>query len=417
LFKKEDSMTRQIGFTDTVVRGVRVLLLAALWCAGVGARAAEPTTAPFAGKIRLLLPPRLYAVPGIEMNVYFDNVCLMPNPESVVFDVTCTKGRQQVERWTFVPEEEDAGEYPFVLEVRDAANTIIARAESRLRVTPRAAGAGAPVTVLTVGDSLTHATVYPAHLLELCKAEGNPHVTLVGHTPYTNRPAIRIEGYGGWTAKQFTTGYKEGKRDTGSQDWRVWNASSSPFLYADAQGVPALDFARYCREFNGGRAPDFVTFLLGCNDLFGADDGSIDAILDAMFKHYDALIEMVRGVSRETRIGVLLVTPPAGTQDAFGANYRCGLTRWQFKRNQHRTVERMMERYGGREGENLFLVPVHVNLDCVHNYPTLQGPWNARTREAGSRLNNGVHPSREGYLQIGDSLFCWIKAQLVADNF
>ncbi|MDX9868021.1 MAG: SGNH/GDSL hydrolase family protein [Kiritimatiellia bacterium] len=405
-------MTRQIGFTDAAIRGARVFLLAALWWAGIGARAAAPAAAPFAGEVRLALPPRLYAVPGIEMNVYFDNVCLVPDPGSLVFDVTCAKGRQQVERWTFVPEEGDAGEYPFVIEVRDAANAIIARAESRLRVAPRAAGAGAAVTVLTVGDSLTHATVYPAHLLELCKAEGNPHITLVGHTPHTNAPAVRIEGYGGWTAQRFATFHKKEGRGKGQLDWRAWNASGSPFLYADAQGVPALDFSRYCREFNGGKAPDFVTFLLGCNDLFGADDGSIDATLDAMFRHYDALIGMVRRVSPETRIGVLLVTPPAGTQDAFGANYRCGLTRWQFKRNQHRAVERMMERYGGREGENLFLVPVHLNLDCARNYPVLQGPWNARTREEGSRLNNGVHPSREGYLQIGDALFCWIKAQV-----
>ena len=37
-----------------------------------------------------------------------------------------------------------------------------------------------------------------------------------------------------------------------------------------------------------------------------------------------------------------------------------------------------------------------------------------RASEQGSRLNNGVHPAAEGYRQIGDTLYCWLKAQLSA---
>ena len=130
------------------------------------------------GTIRLLLPPCIYAVPGIEMNVCFDNIGLTLNPANYVFDVTCGKGKQQVERWTFVPTEQDTGRFPFVIEVKDATNGIVARAESLLQVVPKNAGAGRPVTVLTIGDSLTHAAVYPAHLLELCKTGeiGRAHV-------------------------------------------------------------------------------------------------------------------------------------------------------------------------------------------------------------------------------------------------
>lgn len=42
------------------------------------------------GPIRLLLPPRIYAVPGIEMNVYFDNICLVVNRANYVFDVSAS---------------------------------------------------------------------------------------------------------------------------------------------------------------------------------------------------------------------------------------------------------------------------------------------------------------------------------------
>jgi len=367
------------------------------------------TSKPFPGAIRLLLPPRIYAVPGIEMNVYFDNVCLVLNPANYVFDVTCPKGIQQVERWTFVPKEEDIGEYPFVLVVRDEQNTIIARAETAVKIVPKDAGVGRGLTVLTIGDSLTHAAVYPAHLLELCKAEGNPQITLVGHVPREKQPDVRIEGYGGWTAHHFMTYFKAEKRPEGQIDWQTWNASSSPFLYSDGQGKFKVDFAQYCQEFNGGKGPDFATIFLGCNDNFGAGDETIEASIDTMFKYYDNLVEMIHQVRKDTKIGVVLLVPPAATQDAFGANYQCGQTRWQYKRNQQRVAERMIEKYGKREAEFIYLVPANVNLDCTHNYPTLKVPWNAQTKLEVIRLNNAVHPVTEGYRQIGDSVYCWIK--------
>ena len=379
---------------------------------GMGVVAQTADSAQFSGQIRLLLPPRIYAVPAVEMNVYFNNICLVSNPSNYVFDVTCAKGKQQFERWTFVPKETDVGTYPLVVEVRDQTNAIIARAESVLEIVSGKTGAGASITVLTIGDSLTHAAVYPQHLLTLCKAKDNPNITLVGHAPNEKRPEVRIEGYGGWTANRFATFYKAGKRTVG--DWRAWNSNGSPFLYPDASGKPTLDFARYCQEFNGGRSPDFVTILLGCNDVSGATDETIDATIDRMFTHYDQLVAMIRQVSGDTRIGVLLVTPPAGTQDAFGTNYKSSLTQWQFKRNQQRVVERLMRKYEDREAEGISLVPVNVSLDCLHNYPTRTAPGNSRTSVKVTRLNNGVHPSTEGYRQIGDTLFCWIKAQLAA---
>jgi len=387
-----------------------VVLSCGILCAQAAAPAQIPAHLP--GPVRLLLPPRIYAVPGIEMNVYFDNVSLMLNPGNYAFGVTCAKGKQQVERWTFVPTEQDLGQFPLVLEVRDETNKIIARAESVLEVVPKNAGAGMPVSFLTIGDSLTYKDGYPAHLLELGKAEGNPQITLIGHVPNEKNPNVRIEGYGGWTTASFATYFKEEKRDEGSGDLRAWNSSRSPFLYPSGHGKVKLDFARYCQEFNGGKAPDVVTMFLGCNDNFLAKDETIETSIDTMFKHYDVLVDMIHQVRKDTKIGVVLMVPPAATQDAFGANYQCIQTRWQYKRNQHRAVERMIEKYGNREAEFIYLVPSNSNLDCAHNYPMIKAPVNSETNIEGLRLNNGVHPSGEGFRQIGDTIFCWLKAQL-----
>ena len=369
------------------------------------------------GPIRLLLPPKIYAVPGVEMNVYFDNVCVVINPANYVFDVTCAKGIQQVERWTFTPTDQDVGEFPFLLEVRNDVNKVIARAESTLKVVAKDAGAGRELSMLIVGDSLTGASRYPQQVVDLCKPQGNPKITLVGTTgPGGNCDGeCRHEGYGGWTAHAFATRYTGIARMDGEVSPTKYKTHGSPFIYKNGGATAALDFPRYCKEYNNGKIPDVVTIFLGCNDNFGAKDKTIDASIDAMFKTYDILIDMIRQARKDTKTGIVLLVPPAATQDAFGANYQCGQTRWQYKRNQQRVVERMVEKYGNREAEFLYLIPANVNLDCVNNCITRKAPWNAATKAEGIRLNNGVHPATEGYRQIGDTIYCWLKAQVAAE--
>jgi lysophospholipase L1-like esterase len=141
-------------------------------------------------------------------------------------------------------------------------------------------------------------------------------------------------------------------------------------------------------------------------------DATIEAGIDTMLASYDEMVSAILAASPVTRVGVMLPVPPAATQDAFGENYKSGQTRWQYKRNQQRLVERMRARYGDREAERIFLVPTSVNLDCLHNYPTQEAPANAESEVKQTRLNNGVHPSPAGYRQIGDTLYGWIKSQL-----
>jgi len=342
-------------------------------------------------------------MPGHEVSIYFDNIILARDIRGLVFDVTCAKGRQDEERWRFVPKPEEAGDYPLSIKVLDGANKPLAEMATTVHVAPADAGAAREVTLLCVGDSLTHASVYPEELLNLCKVEGNPRLKLIGtHHPIASQPPEVVhEGYGGWRWETFCTQWTEGT------DARA----RSPFLRL-VEGKPKLDFQAYCDANNGGRGPDFITVFLGCNDNFGATEESIEASIDRMFVYADMLLAEFHRVRPDTQIGILFLTPPAATQDAFGSNYGCGQTRWQYRRNQHRVVERMLEKWGGREAESLFLLPSHVNLDTVRNYPVQKEPANSRSGEIVARLCNGVHPSGEGYRQIADSIYYWLKARL-----
>src|SRR5438128_236580 len=107
-----------------------VVILLTLLC-GV-ARAAAPDL--FAGDVRLILPKVVRATPGVQANIYFDSIVLVINSDNYVFDVTCAKGNALSDFWTWTPKPEDAGDYPFTIEVRDQANKVIARAQTTIRV-------------------------------------------------------------------------------------------------------------------------------------------------------------------------------------------------------------------------------------------------------------------------------------------
>ncbi len=354
-------------------------------------------------QLRLVLPPAVYALPGQEINIYFDNIILSPNYNNYAFDVDCGKGRQDKARWRFTPRTEETGRYPWKIKIYNGANELIAEGHTELIVSSLDAGSAKVVSLLIVGDSLTDTSIYPRELYNLCRQNG-PKVTFNGsHSGAGKEPGnFAHEGYGGWSWNTFLTQYNPTQNDY---------RGKSKFL-TDKDGTPELDFKTYCNQYAGGKAPDFITVMLGTNDVFSLKEDNLDSAIDRILKNADKLIAEFQKVGPDTQIGLALTVPPAATQDAFGSNYQCGQTRWQYRRNQHRLVELMIERYGSGKYRNVSLIPVYVNLDCENNFPTVSEPLNSRNSAKTVRQSNGVHPAQEGYLQIADSFYAWLKFKL-----
>lgn len=358
-------------------------------------------------KLRTLLPPRIYSATGQEVNVYFDNVVLTPNYRNFIFDVNCAKGRQDSARWEITPKDSDIGKFPFELNVLDSENKKIALAKSEIVIVSKDAGAGKSFSILIIGDSLTDASVYPNELKKLLAANGNPDVKFIGSHAGRGQAAdggkVPHEGRGGWKWSDFCKVY-----DLSKSDYKA----KSPFLFPDANGKPVLDFKKYLDKYNEGKAPDFITVFLGTNDVFLANDDTVDKKLDEIFAYADILLGEFRKAAPHCKIGLITTLPPSASQDAFGENYACGQTRWQFRRNQHRLVERLYQKFGDSGKDGISIIPAYVNVDCENNYPVKNSPVNARSKKPFSRPCNGVHPANEGYFQIADTLFSWIKYKL-----
>ena len=356
-----------------------------------------------AEKIPLELPPAVYAVPGIETNIYFDNLVLTTNSSNYIFDVKCSKGRNDAKRWRFIPNSKDVGSYTWQLRVLNCKNKVIATGTTKIIVSAKKSGAGKKISLLIIGDSLTDANAYPTAIYNLITKNGNPKLTMIGsHNGAGHKPGkIAHEGYGGWTWKRFCT------RWTDRKNYRA----KSKFL-ALANKKPILDFKAYINKYGNGKNPDFITIMLGTNDVYSASDDNLMQKIKTILSYADKFITEIKKNAPNAQIGLALTVPPASSQDAFGSNYKCGQTRWQYRRNQFQLVKTMIKRFANEKVKNVSLIPAFVGLDCENNFPMRNEKVNSRNTKTVARHSNGVHPTGAGYKQIADSFYCWLKFKL-----
>ena len=365
---------------------ILIQLIVLLLCAVSPASAAEKTQS-----LQLTLPPMFYAVPGVEMSIYFDNIVLTETPEKYKFEVDCEIGTVDQNRWTVTPTDSNVGQYSLSVKVTDADGANLGTANTVLQVSKPDAGANRDTCrLLIIGDSLTNATTYSNEIARLLSTPGNPKWQMLGtHKPKSAAAGVAHEGYGGWTWQRFVSQYEPKPDGTNRK-------RSSPFVYLGKDGKPGLDLLRYFKEECNDQKPDYVIIMLGINDCFSAKQDAIDEKIDGMFTQADILIKALQAAAPQAEVGICLTTPGNSRQEAFYANYKDRYSRWGWKKIQHRLVQRQIEKFKGRENENLFIIPTELNLDIVDGYP----------------VNNGVHPNKVGYQQIGASIYAWLKYRM-----
>jgi lysophospholipase L1-like esterase len=339
---------------------------------------------------RLVIPDTIYAVEGVETNVYFDNVFLSVSPGSYVFDVDCRKGNNFKKKWSFTPGKRDIGKYKWILRVI-GKNGLVAKKEIKLVVAPADAGKGRKITLLMVGDSITDVTTFPKRVHALFQKNGNPELTMIGTRPaVAKNGSMAHEGYAGW----------------------AWNSflKRGPFI-VKKNGNPELDIPAYFAKYNNGIAPDFITIQLGVNDIFGSRDYIIYNTLYNIERNMDTLVNAFRKAAPNAVIGIGLPTPCA-SQDGMGRIYRCGQTKYQYTKNRLMLSEMVIRKYGKSADKKIFVIPMYNNLDCEHNFPMQEYPVNSGNPAKISMPKDGLHPAEPGGNQLGDTLYAWIKYQL-----
>lgn len=365
---------------------------------------------------KLLLPEVIYALPGHEINIYFQNVVTVINPANFAFDVECEKGRCDQLRWRWIPEDEDVGSHPLKLSVWSDEG-LLAEAETTVIVSPANAGEGKTLTILQIGASCMAAKGHGEQLHSRFQTPGNPKLVMLGsHAPgYT--PVVpggpANEAYGGWTWPTFFEKEQSTNLDNDGLHPRRPYDVPSPFLF-ERNGRKEFDFQAYIDTVCKGVKPDVVYFELGVNGTFTCKtDEEFEGLWKTrVYPFMKRMIEAVHEALPDAVLGVELIPKGSWSQDAFGKNYGCLQSRRRWLINADLLFRKYLE--CAKEMDYL-IIPDYHNANGTVNYPVAEEPVFAASSVMTERSSNALHATPDGYSQWADCEYFFLK-YLLAQN-
>ena len=337
-----------------------------------------------------LLPPVIYAVQGVPLTVYYDNLILADEETKVIgFTAECELGHKGDRSWVIETKDAKPGVYSFKLSARTSTGKLH-QATSRI-VLSAPMSQQRSLRMLIVGDSLTDATWYPNRIATLLEENGQTDWSMIGTRKKWNAlPNVQHEGYGGRAWPWFVR-HHEAEPDIKA------NKFSSPFVFNQAENKPALDVDRYLEKHADGKKLDVITILLGINDCFTAsrDPEKLTAEkLRWMFENAGRLVAEFRKVCPDAKIGICITPPSNSREAAFVANYKDNYPHQGWQLVLRELQQAQIKRFRDRERENIYLIPIELHVDATAGFPD----------------DNAVHPNKLGYNQIGDAIYSWMAA-------
>ena len=380
--------------------------------------------------LKMVLPEVIYAVPGIESNIYFENIVDSATIKAYAVEVKCAKGTHGNHRWFWTPTAKDAGK-TYDLEVRlfnDYGK--VASAKAKVVVAKEPADRKQKFTLALLAASGVNCG-YPAHLLKVMRENGFVNYTPIGKHSGGGRPPVpgglAHDGYGGfswgcflerwlYTAEELPQAQNEAEREQmrllgvvnrpKSQAYRL----RSPLLKI-VNGKKVLDIPGWLKQINQGKAPDYIVIQLGGNDMFSAMANTREKRLQLALKNARTLLAALRKHAPKAIIGV--ATNPCGCdQDGFGANYGSFQSKYQYRRNIQSYNRALTAFVKELKDPGIRLIPLHQSIDPDGSY--MKGNYfvHARSKKKVLRDRNALHPGQAGGAQLGDAIYCWLRKQL-----
>ena len=410
-----------------------ILLFAAVTTAAAepsAKTAAVPARPPAPPALKLALPEVIYAAPGLESNIYFENVVDSAVFRNYAYEVRCSRGTQEETRWFWTPAEQDAGK-TFDLELRIFNDCgMILSGTCKIVVTAKPASPEKKITLALLADSGVGCK-YQEHMAKVMRERGFLNYTPVGSHNGSGKAAtgdeVMHDGYGGFSWRCFLARWyyseeelPKAQTQAEAEQMRALGVVKIPLsrsyllrspLLRLENGKVVLDVPGWLKKINQGNAPDFIIIELGGNDIFSCRPDTLDARVVTVMNNARQLLAVLRKHAPNAVIGVCTSLCGCG-QDGFGANYQCNQSKVQFRRNAQHYNRELTAMVKSLRDPRISIVPVHQNLDPENSY--MDGPVQAHARSTRkvNRFKNALHPSREGGYQLGDAIVCWLLKQL-----
>jgi Secretion system C-terminal sorting domain/SprB repeat len=361
-----------------------------IWVDVVDKAGAKTSYADFISVLFPTLPEKLFAVVGKETEVYFDNIILTKQIQNFSFSVECALPAQvNGTKWSFTPRPSDVGSHNFTLQIKDKRGRVVYRSTSKLNIAPSNAGEGKEINYLLFGHSYIEGFWWPySFFTNYLKEPNNPKVQSWGSKIYNQGRAneFRNEGWAGWKWSDFV------------------NYNTFRFIYRTNpfRENGNLDLNHYFQKYCGGKQLDYIVIHLDINDTYYytyQNLKEIDQIYnDSVIGNSEIMLREMRKYMPNTNIVICQSPPTARSHDdrpAYGSNsgYRC-------RQIQHRILQLNQKRFGNRENEKIYLLPLQADLDRTNEFTPDE------TKESGS------HPNEKGYEQLGLTSYAWLKNHL-----
>lgn len=230
---------------------------------------------------------------------------------------------------------------------------------------------------LFIGDSLTDAGVYTQKLLDMFT--GTDKIELLG----TRGSGLnKHEGRAGWRAWTYThyasTDGTEGEGISATNPF--WNPSTNKF-----------DFTFYMNNQDYSSV-DYVFIDLGTNDLARSTHNTETDMIDS----WNEIIDSIKAYDSNIKVCTWLPPLRSQVQNPNRSNID----------NAMNTLEILIKNYDNKENENIYLVPVYLNVNPKTDYgkkvETVNGVEITLTTDA-------VHPIALGYQHIAEVIYGYIK--------
>lgn len=431
-----------------------------LYIADIGLASGLPKYDP----IEISLPDKIYAVVGDTLQLFYRGMIQAVDPYRYNILISCAKGKQYPRYFEYLPTTDDVGTTNFTITVKDDNRNVLSTKTCQLVTVDIVKSPTSNLKVMCFGDSLTNSGAWCREAdRRLTEAGGTPagkELTNIDFVGSKKNGATGYFGVGGWTWSSYTTrgrlAYRfqvtgvnslslesvytgngntftikeinvtEGTgnilcvvdsltpapaasgtltKTSGNGDETITYTSvaedaQNPLWDTDAD---KMTFIPYANEVSEGRIDVVYTLLTWNSHTAGRTDFS------SMLAQMKIFADTLHSEFPNAKLKIMGVQVPS-VRGGMGAYYGAtgsgyadgyGMIVTAFNMNK------VYQEFANDEEYSSFVEFVNVSSQFDTDYMMLHNEKVVNTRSTVKEWmdTNGVHPSNEGYLQIGDVVY------------
>ena len=416
-------------------------------------------------KPRIILPSKIWAVVGTELNLYYDAIVQgsdagLNSPKEFIIEAISTVGKVKERCFSITPVSGDIGTKALILNVYNSNHTLLATKTVSLIIIAATAPSSVK-NIVELGDSLLASNT----ITQITQAK---FAEIGSNTPlfrgFSGISPANHQGIGGWyfssfssvgpsyykftvsgvstvassaiysnNGSQFTVrevnitggvGYIKCQRTSGTNEptasgslVKVSGTGDATINYSAnvlEAGNPlwnpstsALDIAYYRANLGMGATKlDIVTMQLGVNDAFNASLISDSTITTTIIDAAKSICAAFLSDNALTKIIIQLPTTDGNTKSGWGANYGTAYSKAIYQSNLWRIRELIITNFDNAAySANIEVGYAGLAIDRYYGYELQDAAISARLATTEKVHVNALHPTSSGYQQIGDAYF------------